>query len=448
MATVVTWTGREANALRQAMRLSVTDFADHLGAARRTVVKWGTRGTDIRPRPDMQAALDTVLARASDDVRARFDCLRVARTGGAPEDPANASISADPAWAIDHEPSELTADRQDGVVRRRDVLSGLGKGAIGPAMTQLLDLLFVTEPASDAVSVRNLTEKVAAVKTDYQGCRYTRVLDQLTALLPSMEAARARVDDAHRTELEVAATDLYHVLGSVLLKSGDREMALVAAERSSRSGVASGDPLAVGTSARIMTHAVMSNGHPDQAVRLARAGAARLEQDVSMKSAEAIAVFGALLLRGAIAAARAEDKSTAQDMLDEAGHAAAHMGADGNDRWTGFGPTNVLLHRVNVALCFGDAGTAIAIAREVPLERIRLAERKATLLLDVAQAYTQWGKHEQGLRAIRAAYHVAPEEIRTRPTAHRVLGDLAALSRGRVRTDVAAFASQAGICCD
>src|SRR2546427_11452536 len=72
MAPVTTWTGWEANALRKALRMSVTDFAEHLGAARRTVAKWSSRGRDIQLRHDMQAALDTVLARSPEDVHERF----------------------------------------------------------------------------------------------------------------------------------------------------------------------------------------------------------------------------------------------------------------------------------------------------------------------------------------------------------------------------------------
>lgn len=75
MAAVTTWTGREANALRQALRMSVAGFAEHLGAARRTVAKWSSQGDKIHLRADMQAALDTVLARATPDVRERFEAM-------------------------------------------------------------------------------------------------------------------------------------------------------------------------------------------------------------------------------------------------------------------------------------------------------------------------------------------------------------------------------------
>ena len=72
MATVDRWTGREAKLLRQALRLSVRDFAARLGVGVRTVNKWEARQADITPLPHMQEVLDTALARASDEVKARF----------------------------------------------------------------------------------------------------------------------------------------------------------------------------------------------------------------------------------------------------------------------------------------------------------------------------------------------------------------------------------------
>jgi transcriptional regulator with XRE-family HTH domain len=72
MTTVDRWTGREAKLLRQALRLSVRDFAANLGIGVRTVNKWEARQTDITPLPHMQEVLDTALARASDGAKARF----------------------------------------------------------------------------------------------------------------------------------------------------------------------------------------------------------------------------------------------------------------------------------------------------------------------------------------------------------------------------------------
>ena len=43
VTTVSGWTGREAALLRKALRLSVRDFAAHLGVGTRTVNKWEAR---------------------------------------------------------------------------------------------------------------------------------------------------------------------------------------------------------------------------------------------------------------------------------------------------------------------------------------------------------------------------------------------------------------------
>ncbi len=72
MTPVRRWTGRETTALRTALRLSLRDFAEHLGVGARTVSKWEAGGRSVCPRPEMQAALDTALHRGGADVEARF----------------------------------------------------------------------------------------------------------------------------------------------------------------------------------------------------------------------------------------------------------------------------------------------------------------------------------------------------------------------------------------
>ncbi len=456
------WTGREAAALRQAHRASIRAYAAHLGVAVATVANWDHRGAKARLNTETQQLLDIDLSRASANVRERFEAI-LATTREATEQrsfvgPAEIFTSRGDARTgtlsgishqIDNNGVGLSTNLdQDDAVQRRHVLSVFGGIASAATLSRLLDLLVLPHPNLDAaipVAAERLVQGVATAKDDYQACRYSQVLNQLAALLPSIETTRSQANANDATVLDVAATDLYHVLGSVLLKLGDRTMALVAAERSVRYGGASRDPIAAGTSARIMAHALMSNGHAVDAVRLAQTAATILERDTRLRSSEAAAVYGALVLRGSIAAARSDDRDAAGDMLDEADRVARQLGHDGNDRWTGFGPTNILLHRVNIALTLGDAGTAIALARQVPLEKVILPERKASLFVDVAQAYTRWGRHEQGLSALRTAYRVAPQEIRTRPAVHQIVGDLAALSHGDTRTHVVRFAGSAGI---
>ena len=72
VATVRQWTGREARLLREAMRMSLRDFAAYLGMSERAISKWEQAGKDLSPRPDTQAVLDTALEQAPDDVKDRF----------------------------------------------------------------------------------------------------------------------------------------------------------------------------------------------------------------------------------------------------------------------------------------------------------------------------------------------------------------------------------------
>jgi transcriptional regulator with XRE-family HTH domain len=75
VVSVQQWTGREASALRAALRMSTRAFAEHLGVALRTVAKWESLGAETQPRPDTQAILDTALARADSAAQARFEAV-------------------------------------------------------------------------------------------------------------------------------------------------------------------------------------------------------------------------------------------------------------------------------------------------------------------------------------------------------------------------------------
>lgn len=75
------WSGREVKALREARRMSVREFAAHLGVSDRMVSKWEAGGERIHPRPINQAALDSSLSLVPPEVRERFFMV-IGRAGG------------------------------------------------------------------------------------------------------------------------------------------------------------------------------------------------------------------------------------------------------------------------------------------------------------------------------------------------------------------------------
>jgi 8-oxo-dGTP pyrophosphatase MutT (NUDIX family) len=74
MDVISTWNGRTACALQDAMRLTNEAFAALFPVATRTVASWHA-DPSIEPRPDIQAALDTIYDKAGEAVRGRFALL-------------------------------------------------------------------------------------------------------------------------------------------------------------------------------------------------------------------------------------------------------------------------------------------------------------------------------------------------------------------------------------
>lgn len=70
--TVTHWTASKIRALRTAQRMSVREFAAHLGVSARIVCRWEAGDIASHPRPVNEAALDTSLLRADKAARCRF----------------------------------------------------------------------------------------------------------------------------------------------------------------------------------------------------------------------------------------------------------------------------------------------------------------------------------------------------------------------------------------
>ena len=307
--------------------------------------------------------------------------------------------------------------------------------------------------AEAPLDIASLTAATTNARRQYQACRYSELASRLPGLLTRLNATCQSLDGEDRLRAYALSADAHHVAAGLLLKLDDQGLASLAADRSMRAAIASEDPLTVGASARIITHTLMKGRHLAAAFSTASSQAARLDRDVPTHTPGSLSVYGSLLLllllllllRGAVAAALHDDRGTALSLLGEADDAARRLGVDGNLRWTAFGPVNAKIHRVNIAVTLGDAGTAIDVARRIDLSAITVTERKASLLIDTARAFLQWGRHEKACIALQAAEQTAPEEVTGRPSVHQLIRDLAATAPPSIRRDARQFAAQAGV---
>jgi hypothetical protein len=304
-------------------------------------------------------------------------------------------------------------------------------------------------PAERAVKDRPpdlpaLAGAVAQAKRDYQACRYSKVTKDLPALLARLRAACAVLDGQARDQACTLSAETHHVAASVLLKSGDNGLGWLAADRSMQAAHASQDPVTIGSSARIVTHAMMSSGHRKAAASTASSLAGNLSRDMPSEDPESLSVYGSLLLRGAIAAAQDDDRHTAYELLAEAEDSGARLGDDRNLRWTAFGPTNARLHRINIAVTL-DAGTALDVARTVDLNKVTVTERRAAFFVDTARAFLQCRKDDKALLSLRAAEEIAHEEVAGRPAVHRLVRDMISSATATTRRDAEDFAQRIGV---
>jgi len=294
----------------------------------------------------------------------------------------------------------------------------------------------------DLPTVRgSLESSLKQVRRDYQHSRYRTALDRLPGLMVAVE----RRDADNIVGVHGLRAAVYQVASGLLLKLDDIALAAVAADRSMTSARTSGDPLTIASSTRCLVHTLMAGGHLVEATSLAISAAEQFDRDDPSASVDHLSIYGALLLRASLAAARREDADTARALLDEAANTARRVGDQTNAAWTAFSPTNVVLHRVAVAVALGDAGTAVRLAATVNLDQLPIPERKAMLLLDTAKALTQWGKYEKALNAIRTAEQFAPEEVRSRTSVHHLLADLERRCPPPVQCQVRQYADGIGV---
>jgi transcriptional regulator with XRE-family HTH domain len=130
-------------------------------------------------------------------------------------------------------------------------------------------------------------------------------------------------------------------------------------------------------------------------------------------------VYGMLHLTAALRAAVAGDGTAAHVHLAEAEAEAGSLGEPPDGRGLcalAFGPTNVGIWRVAVALELGDSQAAIAAAQEVDPAGTPVPTRRAAYWIDLGRALAAVGRDEDAVAALMRAEEICPQWVRMRPT--------------------------------
>ncbi|MGH8917622.1 MAG: helix-turn-helix domain-containing protein [Actinomycetes bacterium] len=285
----------------------------------------------------------------------------------------------------------------------------------------LCAVLSATGPV--AVAVGSLQARAERAWEHAQESRYDEAAGLLVELLPELEHAQRHTDGARHRLVCVVKANAYHTAAAVLAKLGDTAAAWVAVERAVQAAARTDDPLLMAEGAFRLSLVLQGARRFDLSMRAATSAAAAIAELSADGAPEAIALHGALHLQVAVAAAALNNAAQAYDQLALAQHDADRLGADRNDHGTEFGPTDVLLHEIAVAVELGDAGRALRVAERIDLSVVS-PRRHGRLLIDVARAHAQLRQTEAVVSSLRHAIQVAPEQVRSHSQVRDLLGEL------------------------
>jgi transcriptional regulator with XRE-family HTH domain len=249
-----------------------------------------------------------------------------------------------------------------------------------------------------------------------QRARYTTLGEVLPPLLTDAETATAELRGDDRLRAHRALTHAYNATSSVLKRLGDFEFASIAADRAIRAAATVGDPVLTAAASYRLANVFLSAGRLEETRDVALRAAATLEPSLGSSPAQ-LAMWGALLLTAALAAAQQGAAAPAWELFGAAAVAARQLRHDYVDLHTIFGPANVALHGVQIAAELGDGTETLRRGARVEPERLpdELLERRSHFYVDVARGHAQQADDGAAVATLLQADRLAPEDVRFNP---------------------------------
>lgn len=275
---------------------------------------------------------------------------------------------------------------------------------------QLSPLLSVIEAEHDAPRLGMLRQDLACVMRAYQESTYGEMLRLLPPLLTQTQLGVREHTGDERSEAHRLAALASQSAAMILTKFGETDLAWIAARRGLTSAEHSEDSAVIGSLLRSTIHALHSQGRHADSTAMTSKASDYLRRGLDPKAPGIVSIYGTLLLPGAVAAARAGDRTTAAEYLDEADEMATHLGADANHLWTAFGPTNVKIHRVVAAMALGDVPIALKLIPTVDTTGLPV-ERRVRHSLEVVNAYHARNHVAEAINVLLSSERQAPEQV-------------------------------------
>lgn len=403
-----------------------------IGALERGEIRW--------PNEDYRWALCTVLQTDKRSLGFYIDRPDNAKNDELPEptEPHSRHQHKETALAHIYEPeSPQTSQSLDASGSPSQWRAGLRRAVLARDNGQVL------------LPLRELEAALQVGNIAYQGAQYSK-LRQLPILINGAESLFAEQPKAvEMPRVARAATGVYLLASKLAAKLGDGELAWTTADRARCFGLIAADPARTAIAAYQTACALAKQpGRAAEAEEVAVAAAEAIAGHQLYRTPAYLSAYGALLLHAAVAAARQADTRSAWRHLRAAESAADELGRNGNELWTAFGPTNVRLHQISVAVALHDNKQALRLADQLDTAQLplTLASRRAQAHLDLAVAHSATDSSTpQAMLHLLEYERLVPEAIKLNTTAAGLITKLLRREHPSRTPGLRALADRAGV---
>jgi transcriptional regulator with XRE-family HTH domain len=321
-----------------------------------------------------------------------------------------------------------------------------GEDVVAPLRAVLLSAPYGGRPA---VSV-----EPSRVRADFElACRLhgSRRYAELAQVLPGLVAGAEQWLSHARDDRQLEAAswllvDVHCMTSALCQRLGDPGLAWVAVTLADQVAGRLRLPLQQAVVSRRVVNLLFYEGRYGEAGDGAMAAAETLAR--SPECPDQLSARGFLLLKGAVTAARLDDGASAWQVLGEAGRVAARLGShDADHLWTAFGPANVELHGLDLALNLGNPREALRRADRLDPGRLAVAERRARYWIDVSRAYLAESRRDAAasVSALLEAERIDPWEVRHQAVVRVVVRTLLTRERRSATPGLRGLAERVGV---
>jgi transcriptional regulator with XRE-family HTH domain len=294
-------------------------------------------------------------------------------------------------------------------------------------------------------SVPVLRARLQAVNELRHHADYERLGDVLPALLEDIQLACVRLDGHDRDQALELLVEGCHCARSMLRMLGYVDLAWIAVKRAGQAAARLGDPLLQAANTWNRVEVLFATGAASTGVELALAAIDELDGGLGTAPPEQLSLLGIMHLKAAWGSAYVGDERQARIHEAEAVQAAELIGADRNDFGTVFGPTNLTIHRIGLAMELGDAYEALRLASSIEPRAVPYRERRARLHLDLARAHAQFRRQDVAIRLLLDSERAAPNYLRNHPVAREIVTGMMHRPRA-THSELRALAVKVGAC--